>query len=257
MFLVKSIVNPLSFSLATFATACVTSFQLMPIFWKAVCYLENINCKVVSATAGGASPNLKHFRMHKCLDGNSGKDVASRAKNIHSKENRYIYFFSDVPHLIKPARNCLFNSGSNRATRFMWNNGLHILWSHISQLYHADLESGLKLVNKLTSDHNLSPYSVMRVRFAAQVLSETAGNALNEFGPSEAAGTANFCVMMDKCFDCLNIRNTVEHEQKRKSNLKPYHSVEDSRFEWLDTFLSYFSQWKESVDLRNDRDYTA
>ena len=28
---------------------------------------------------------------------------------------------------------------------------------------------------------------------------------------------------------------------KSKSNLKPYHSVEDSRFEWLDTFLSYFS----------------
>ena len=138
----------------------------------------------------------------------------------------------------------------------MWNNGLHILWSYISQLYHDDLESWLKLVNKLTSDHiNLTPHSVMRVRFAAQVLSETVGNVLNEFGPPEAGGTAKFCLMVDKCFDCLNVRNTVEHELRRK--LKPYHSVEDSRFEWLDTFLSYFSQWKESIDLRNDRDYTA
>ena len=51
--------------------------------------------------------------------------------------------------------------------------------------------------------------------------------------------------------------NIVEHEQRRKSNLNPYHSVEDSRFEWLDTFLSDFSQWKESIDLCNDRDYTA
>ena len=58
VFLVKSIVNPISFSLATFANAGVTSFQLMPIFWKAVCYLENINLKVVSATADGASPTL-------------------------------------------------------------------------------------------------------------------------------------------------------------------------------------------------------
>ena len=172
----------------------------MPIFWKAVCYLENINLKVVSATADGASPNRKFFRMHKSLDGNSGKYVVYRAKTFIRKKID-IYFFSDVPLLIKTARNCLFNSGSNRATRFMGNNGLSILWSNISQLYHDDLESGLKLVNKLTTDHiNLTPYSVMRVRFAAQVLSETVGNVLNEFGPSEAGGTANFCLMMDKLF---------------------------------------------------------
>ena len=85
----------------------------------------------------------------------------------------------------------------------MWNNGLYILWNHISQLYHDYLESALKLINKLTSDHiNLTLYSVMRfrVRFAAQVLSETVENVQNEFGPSEAAGTANVFLMIDKCF---------------------------------------------------------
>ena len=46
--------------------------------------------------------------------------------------------------------------------------------------------SGLKLVPKLTSDHvNLTPYSVMRVRLAAQVLSESVGSVLNAFGPVE------------------------------------------------------------------------
>ena len=179
MFLVTIIVNPFSFSSTTFETAGVTSFQLTLIFWTAVCYLGKINLKVVSATADGASPNRTFFRMLKSLDGNSGEDVVYRAKNIHSKENRYIYFFSDFPHLIKTARNCPFNSGSNRATRFMWNNGLHILWSHVSQLYHDDLESRLRLVNKLISDHiNLTQYSVMRVRCAAQMLSETVGNVL-------------------------------------------------------------------------------
>ena len=49
----KSIVKPLSFSLATFATAGVTSFQLMLIFWKAVCCCECL----FSATADGDSPN--------------------------------------------------------------------------------------------------------------------------------------------------------------------------------------------------------
>ena len=36
VFLVKSIVNPLSFSLATFATNGATAYQIFPIFWKAV-----------------------------------------------------------------------------------------------------------------------------------------------------------------------------------------------------------------------------
>ena len=79
------------------------------------------------------------------------------------------------------------------------------------------MESGLKLVHKLTSDHiNLTSYSVMRANLGAQVLSETVGNVLNNFGPEEAAGTGKFCLMMDKFFDCLNVRNTKEHITKRK-----------------------------------------
>ena len=67
----------------------------------------------------------------------------------------------------------------------MWNSGFFILWSHISQIYNEQLQSGLKFVPKLTCDHiNLTPYSVMRVNLAAQVLSDTVGNA----------ETANFCL---------------------------------------------------------------
>ena len=69
----------------------------------------------------------------------------------------------------------------------MCNNAFFLLWSHIARLYYEDLESGLKLVNKLTSNHiNLTSYSVMRVILAAQVLSETVGNILNYFDPEEA-----------------------------------------------------------------------
>ena len=46
----------------------------------------------------------------------------------------------------------------------------------------------------------------MRVNLAAQVLRETVGNVLNNFGPEEAAGTGKFCLMMDKFFDCLNVK---------------------------------------------------
>ena len=253
VFLVKSIVNPLSYSFATFATTGATSYKIFVLFWKAVNILENIQLKVIAATADGASPNRKFFRMHKPLDGDAEKAVVYRAENTFtsSSEKRFVYFFADVPHLIKTTRNCLSNSGSGRATRYMWNSGFFILWSHITNFYHQDLECGLKMMNKLTNDHvNLTPFSVMRVRLAAQVLSETVSTVLNTFGDADVAGTAKFCLMMDKFFDCLNVKNTVEHKIKNKPFLKPYESVDDIRFAWLDQFLNYFEQWKESIEER-------
>ena len=145
VFLVKSIVNPLSYSFATFATTGVKSFQIFPLFWKTVNILENIGLKVIAATADGASPNHKFFRMHKPLAGDAETAVAYRSENLYSEDKRFIYFFADAPHLIKTTRNCLSNSGSNRCTRFMWNSGFFILWSHITSLYHQDSECGLKM----------------------------------------------------------------------------------------------------------------
>ena len=90
------------------------------------------------------------------------------------------------------------------------------LWSHIAGLNYEDLESGLKLVNKLTSNHiNLTSYSVIRVILAAQVLCETVGNVLNYFDPEEAKRTGQFFIMMDKFSDCLNVQNTKEHIIKK------------------------------------------
>ena len=252
VFLVKSVVNPLSYSFASFATTGISAHQIMPNFWRAVRYLEQINLHVIAATADGASPNRRFFRMHKFLQGDSAvEDVVYHTKNIYSAQNRFIYFFADVPHLMKTSRNCLSNSGSGRATRYMWNSGFFVLWSHITQIYDEQLLSGLKFIPKLTADHiNLTPYSVMRVNLAVQVLSDTVGKVLAELGPPDATGTANFCLMMDKFLDCLNVRNTVEHEKKRKPFLRPYKSVDDERFAWLDSFLDYFRLWQESIEER-------
>ena len=55
---------------------------------------------------------------------------------------------------------------------------------------------------------------------------------------------------MDKFFDCMNVRNTKEHLLKRKPFLKPYSSLTDERFAWLDLFLDYLEKWKSSIDNR-------
>ena len=58
VFLIRSILNPLAYSFATFATSGVTAFHLFPIFWKEVAILEvTCNMKVIAAVGDGASLN--------------------------------------------------------------------------------------------------------------------------------------------------------------------------------------------------------
>ena len=85
----------------------------MQIFWKAVRYLESIKLKVIVATA-----DRKFFKVHKKLDGSSGKNIIYHTKNLFGYDNRFIFFFADVPHVI---RNCLNNSGSGCKPRHIWN----------------------------------------------------------------------------------------------------------------------------------------
>eukprot|EP00794_Sanderia_malayensis_P002699 gene2699-3120_t len=257
VFLLRSIVNPLKFSFANFATTNAKSTQLFPLFWKAVGILEDkCGVKVVGVTSDGASANRSMYRMHlhmtRVEDINADVDVVYRTRNVMAEEERYIYFLSDVPHLLKTARNCLRNSFAGSCTRGMWNNGDLLTWNHISKLFHDDLDCGLHLVPKLTNDHiNLSSFSVMNVRLAAQVLSESVSQALQTFGPPEAGATALYCQMFDKFFDCLNVRNTSESVRKAKPFLQPYQSEHDERFTWLTgVFLKYLADWKDSVDAR-------
>ena len=122
LFLVRSIINPMKFSLANFAATNATSVQLFPLFWKAVGILEeNVGMKVVGVTSDRASPNRTMHRMHlhmTCIkDMSVDVDVTYRILNIMAEEELYIYFISDPPHLIKTARNCLANLLAGRCTR--------------------------------------------------------------------------------------------------------------------------------------------
>lgn len=134
----------------------------------------------------------------------------------------------------------------------MWNDGHYILWQHFIQLFHQDLDNGLKLLPRLTYDHiKLSAYSTMRVNLAVQILSASVANVLKSFGPPDTIATSKLCEMMDNFFDCLNVRNQHEHVRKRKPFLKPYSSVNDQRFAWLtNDFLGYLRNWRESVANR-------
>ena len=119
VFFIRGICTELKFSLAYFATNGVTSHQLMPLFWEAIGVLElTCNLWVIASTSDGASPNRRLYRMHKALDNNAKDDFCYRTINLYAP-HRYIYFFSDVPHLVKTTRNCLYSSGHGSCTRYV------------------------------------------------------------------------------------------------------------------------------------------
>ena len=244
VFYVRGLATELKFCTAYFATTGVTSYQIMPLFWKVVSLLE-ICCslQVVATVSDGASFNRKFYRMYRGLQRNAVDDsVVYKTINIFRPDHE-IFFFSDVPHLIKTCRNCLFNSGSGRFSRYMWNNRKYLLWQHIVDVYKHDLDNGLHMLPKLSADHILlNSYSVMRVKLAVQVLSDSVAVALRQVMADEASETSKPCEIMNKFFDCLNVRSLTEHKTRNKPDVKPYTDVNDERLAWLRTdFLSYLS----------------
>ena len=203
----------------------------MSLFWKVIGVLEvSVNLWVCAAVNDEASPNRKFFDLHAKYVSNLHLDVVHKVQNIFAT-SRFIYFFADACHLIKTARDCLYNSGSGLHSRYMWNNGHHLRFRHIADLFYSDQEFSLHTLPKLSLDHIvLSSYSKMKVKLATQVRSRSVAVALEESGKEDVSGTVQFCRMMNDFFDCTNARSLTEHTRKRNHLIKPYETPDDERF---------------------------
>ena len=88
----------------------------------------------------------------------------------------------------------------------------------------------------------------MNVRLAAQVLSETTGKILKEYHSPDMHSTAEFCLQVDKFFDCLNVRSRISSVKMHSSHCT---SPDDERLKWLaNSFLEYLEDWKKSTEDR-------
>lgn len=116
-------------------------------------------------------------------------------------------------------------------------------------MFKKDEERPLKLMPKLTREHlYLTPHSKMRVNLAAQVMSSSVANVMTTYGLPEFSETAHFISLVDRFFDCLNTRSLTEADRRRKPDLKPYTSDNDTRFTFLlEEFLPYFHKWHSAL----------
>ena len=96
-FMVRSIFIKLNFPFAQYPTVRIIPEQLFPIAWEVA---WNSGFKVMSLTGDGSSANRKFFQLHNKLAGANAK-VVNKVPNPYCKDKRYLYFFVDVPHLLK------------------------------------------------------------------------------------------------------------------------------------------------------------
>ena len=111
VFMVRGIVTPLVYPFGYFASCGMTSSQLYYCCMEAIRVLSAINFKVRALVSDGAASNRKMYQIM----------AQDSSDNFFWTENPIttlpIYFFSDVPHLLKTTRNCMENSHWNKAVR--------------------------------------------------------------------------------------------------------------------------------------------
>ena len=112
-------------------------------------------------------------------------------------------------------------------------------------MFLEDQKCGLQLLPKITYGHvYLTPYSVMNVRLAAQVLSTIVSKVLYNYGPGDATGTTEFYLMFDKFFNIMNASSATASSRELKPFNASFSSTDDPRFSWLkNQFLKYFEDW--------------
>lgn len=185
-----------NFPLAQFPSHGLTAYHLYPIITEAIMQLELYGFRVISLTSNGAASNRKLYQMMHHGWNELPYHVPYKMPNPYTTEARFIYFISDVPHLIKTTRNCWANSYAHSFKRRLWVscflshdltcdqdqmflilqiNGKDISWQHMIRVYEANRgkateSAGLWLLHKVKYEHIfLTPYSRMRVDLAAQV----------------------------------------------------------------------------------------
>ena len=83
---------------------------------------------------------------------------------------------------------------------------MHITWKHIAQFYYADVDSGLRLIPKITYEHiNLTRYFCNECKISCLSAKFHNGKCPPRIWSSDAAETAKFCALMDQFFDCTNV----------------------------------------------------
>ena len=156
--------------IAYFLIDKISATSQAQLLLKALVLTAEIGLKVWCLTSDGTSSNLSTFRLLGCLLGLTYESITAKFK--HSTLNHDVFCILDPCHMLKLARNTLADLGS---MVYADENGEtdEICWKFLQHLHDVQENYGMKLANKLTSNHIKYQSHKMKVDFAAQTLSSS------------------------------------------------------------------------------------
>lgn len=181
---------------------------------------------VLACTFDAISSNLTCAKLFGCnlSDYNNLSSIVT-----FEKYNQKVCLFLDPVHMLKLMRN-LFD----HYKLFYDADGNAIEYKYLVKLIELQEAEGLHLGNKLTRAHVFFHKRIMKVKLAAQLLSESVADAI-EFCQKElelpdfieATGTIIFIRNCNKIFDVLNSRSICEKQPfKRALSKSNYERIE-------------------------------
>lgn len=264
-FMVKGVSSNVKHVVASYPVCSPSPRQLYMWTWDVIGALERSGLKVIAYTCDGAPTNRSFIQLLKPVT-ITASGVVFDTVNKYAPE-RVLYFFSDVPHLLKTIRNAFYNSrkeskNKKRSPRRLRKNGELIVWDTIIRLYLSKKDKVLRKSYKLNAQ-NVFPdsYSRMKVKIAAAILSNTVALDILSQGWRGTSETVEFIQRVNNWFDLLNGAYSTQGIRTNNRRLAAYtikdvedyeNGVEGSRFKELEDFQKYLDDWKEEVQSRKD-----
>lgn len=184
--------------------------------------LFSIGIDVVGITFDGCASNIS---MAKLL---GAKFAWPEMNPIITINGHQIQVCLDPCHMVKLIRNAFAEGKYNMIDK----NGRIIKWEFIVRLCKLQDTEGLHLANKLSKRHVEFKRHIMKVRIAAQTLSNSVADALDYCnhilklpGFKDSDATSDFLRMINTSFDVLNSRNLCEQQFKKPLNKTNYQEI--------------------------------
>lgn len=179
-----------------FVKGTITSIKLASLIKEIIEAVERTGFRVMATICDQGPTNVGGLNLLKGLRGPDNKFQIG-AKTI--------YILYDVPHLFKSLRNNFLNHGT------MVMDGKVARWAHLQQV--EEKNRTLLYLSKITAVHVMPKYRAkMRVKFAAQILSNTVAAVLKlisgcEQNPEKSRDIMETAVVvqsLDRLFDATN-----------------------------------------------------
>lgn len=210
------------------------AFDRAALTLRVIKELEATGVKVTSLTGDG-------------LRGNKAAVVALGARfdldQPYFKSPTYpdqkIYVIFDPPHMLKLAR-------KHFASKMIYHNDKLVDWGLLEILVEKQSLNNFNLCNKLTSLHIDWHQKPMNVRLAAETISNSTANTLDQLCKDgyeefkDAATTSDFLRYFNNVFDILNFGEGKKSDDKYKIPL--CNETADKIFEFAEEFKQFVTQ---------------